>query len=596
MKPPDQDDTLPVCQIEERAFGAQTASDRLPTRQEAALPDPKAILNSIGEVIYDWNLDSDQIVWGPNACDVLGLADIEALSTGRDYGAYLAPESQASRFEAISSSRKRDNGSGVAYQVTYGLAIHKATKPIVWVEDTGRWFAGSTGRPARAHGIIRVVTEQYEAIRQSARLSQIDTLTGAVNRSNFIEQTGAALAEAGQPAVAILIASIENLPLLNQTYGYGVGDELIATMAAKIHEQMRARDVLARYGGHKFAMLLRSCDSERMAVAAERFLSVAQSGPFPTSVGNLAVSMRIGGVAASAESRHTQSLLHRAEEALDYARLSDTALFAAYEPNRLGNTPHDHQHHVSMDIIAALDEQRLILAAQPIVTASTGELAFYEGLMRIRGTDGHLIGPAAVLPVAETTGLVRLIDQRMLELAAARLVQDPGLHLSINASSATIHAPRWPDGLKAICQAYPDIATRLTIEMTETCAIADLDATRQAIAAMKSCGVKVAMDDFGAGHTSFRSLRALDIDLLKIDGAFVQNLPRSADDRFFVRTLLDLARHLGIKTVAEWVEDAETARILADWGIDYLQGFYYGEAEIQEQDQRTNQPIPQAPL
>jgi EAL domain-containing protein (putative c-di-GMP-specific phosphodiesterase class I) len=96
---------------------------------------------------------------------------------------------------------------------------------------------------------------------------------------------------------------------------------------------------------------------------------------------------------------------------------------------------------------------------------------------------------------------------------------------------------------------------------------------------MQSCGVKVAMDDFGSGHTSFRNLRSLRVDLLKIDGAFIQNLARSKDDRFFVRTLIDLARHLEIQTVAEWVEDAASASILTEWGVDYLQGNYFGEPQ-----------------
>jgi diguanylate cyclase (GGDEF)-like protein len=546
------------------------------------LPDPKAILNSIGEVVYDWDLASDQIVWGPNAADVLGLDDIESLSTGRGYGGFLAPESPSSRFETITDTSKRDNGSGVAYQVTYGLTFKTSGKPMMWVEDTGRWFAGTNGRPARAHGIIRIVTEQYEAERVLVQLSRVDKLTGAINRSYFIEQASLLLAGTGPnaPDIAVLIACIENLPFVNQTYGYAIGDELIAMTAEKIREKMRGKDILARYGGNKFAMLLQACNAERMNIAVERFLSAVESTPLPTSAGPLSVSIRIGGIAASGHNRSPQNLLHRAEEALDCARQPASEHFVAYEPSRDSKNSHSQARHISVEIISALDEQRLVLAAQPIIAAADGKLAFYEGLMRIKSEDGHTIGPTAIMPVAEKTGLVRLIDQRMLELAAALLVQDPMLKLAINASGATIHTPHWPDKLKAVCQAFPNIATRLTIEITETCAIANIDATQRAVAAIKSCGVKVAMDDFGAGHTSFRSLRALDIDLLKIDGAFVQNLSRSADDRFFVRTLLDLARHLEIPTVAEWVEDAETAQILRDWGVDYLQGFYLGEAEV----------------
>ncbi len=124
------------------------------------------------------------------------------------------------------------------------------------------------------------------------------------------------------------------------------------------------------------------------------------------------------------------------------------------------------------------------------------------------------------------------------------------------------------------------MASRLTVEITETCAIEDIEATRRAITAMKALGVKVAMDDFGAGHTSFRNLRGLSFDLLKIDGAFVQNLARSADDRFFVRTLVDLAHHLAIPIVAEWVEDAETAELLTSWGVDYFQGNFFGRQAL----------------
>jgi len=562
----------------------ETVDRHLTQGSSRPLPDPKAILNSIGEVVYDWNLASDQIVWGPNACDVLGLNDIEPLCSGRGYGEFLAPESPASRFETVTAASKWDNGSGVPYQVTYGLVFNPEQKPI-WVEDTGRWFGGPNGRPAKAHGIIRVVTEQYESERRLMQLSRVDKLTGAVNRPYFIEQAGSLLETGGAhaPDLAILIACIDNLPFINQTYGYAIGDELIAATAEKISEKMRGKDILARYGGNKFAMLLQSCDADRMAVAVERFLAAVHEAPLPCSAGSLPVSIRIGGVATSSTSRSPQSLLHQAEEALDCARQPGSPHFVAYEHSRAGYQAHNETRHISTEIISALDDQRLILAAQPVIKSATGKVDFYEGLMRIKTRDGHLIGPAAILPIAEKTGLVRLIDQRMLELAAASLVQDPTLKLAINASGATIHTPNWPDKLKAVCQAFPNIAPRLTIEITETCAIADVNATQRTIAAIKSCGVQVAMDDFGSGHTSFRSLRALDIDLLKIDGAFVQNLARSADDRFFVRTLLELAQHLQIPTVAEWVEDAETAEILKDWGVDFLQGYYFGDAKTLDQ-------------
>ena len=173
---------------------------------------------------------------------------------------------------------------------------------------------------------------------------------------------------------------------------------------------------------------------------------------------------------------------------------------------------------------------------------------------------------------------MQLLDQRVLELSLQKLADNPGLHLSINVSSATAHDPEWLPRAQAALGAHPGVADRLIVEITETCAIEDIEAARRVIANIKSLGAKVAMDDFGAGHTSFRNLRLLNVDLLKIDGAFVQNVATSPDDRFFVRTLIDLARHLGIPTVAEWVENQETVSLLKEWGVDYFQGAFFGQA------------------
>ena len=198
--------------------------------------------------------------------------------------------------------------------------------------------------------------------------------------------------------------------------------------------------------------------------------------------------------------------------------------------------------------------------------------------MRVHRADGTLMPASQIVPLIEKLGFVQLLDHRVLELAVAALVEDPALSLSMNVSSATAHHPDWIGALGGHLAAQPTVARRLIVELTETCAIEDLEATRHSIAATRALGVRVAIDDFGSGHTSFRHLRDLNVDLVKIDGAFVQNLGRSTDDRFFVRTLVDLARHLGVGIVAEWVQDEETARMLEGWGIEYLQGELFGEA------------------
>src|SRR4051794_6272273 len=179
--------------------------------------------------------------------------------------------------------------------------------------------------------------------------------------------------------------------------------------------------------------------------------------------------------------------------------------------------------------------------------------------------------------------MMPLLDARVLELATEHLARHPDARLSINVSPTTIESSEWLATLAARLGARPGVESRLIVEVVETAAVRDPEATRGRLDAMKALGVAIAIDDFGAGHTSFRYLRSFPVDLLKIDGAFVQNLARSADDRFLARTLVDLAHHLGIPTVAEWVEDEPTARMLADWGIDYLQGNHCGAPVLADQ-------------
>jgi EAL domain-containing protein (putative c-di-GMP-specific phosphodiesterase class I) len=205
---------------------------------------------------------------------------------------------------------------------------------------------------------------------------------------------------------------------------------------------------------------------------------------------------------------------------------------------------------------------------------------FEEALMRLRQDDGKFLGPAAVIPVAEKHGLIELLDERVLELTLDALLAEPARRLSMNISIATLRAPDWLDRLTGHLSVRPGASERLTIEIVETQAIADLEGTARILRRMKDLGLRIAMDDFGAGYTSFRNLRGLCVDLVKIDGAFIQNLARSVDDRFFVRTLAGLAKHLKIETVAEWVEDSEAIALLTEWGVDYLQGHAIGRAEV----------------
>jgi EAL domain-containing protein (putative c-di-GMP-specific phosphodiesterase class I) len=176
---------------------------------------------------------------------------------------------------------------------------------------------------------------------------------------------------------------------------------------------------------------------------------------------------------------------------------------------------------------------------------------------------------------------VHLLDRRVLELATNTLAVCPDIRLAVNVSMETVKDPVWAEGYLAHLRANPSLVRRITVELTETQVIDAIDASIEFVAELKDLGASFAIDDFGAGYTSFRNLKALDIDTLKIDGSFVTGVASSRENQLFVRTLLDLARNFGMKTVAEWVDNEADAMLLKGLGVDFLQGYLIGKPETQ---------------
>ena len=545
-----------------------------------ASPEPRDILNSINAVVYDWDIGSDCLSWGANVGDVLVGFTPRSLATGAAFTKLLTPNSETSRFLAIKNSDAADEGFGVPYRAVYGLLRH-GRDPIA-VEDLGRWFAGADGRAARAHGVLRLIAT-HEYGRQTAAFSaQRDPLTGAFNRGHLIGAINALCAQQGRSPVsfAVLVLAIGGLADINQIDGYDVADEVIAQVAKVIANSIRSADSLARYAGGKFAIVLAGCDSAQAVIAARRILRAVGEEPVATTARDIRVSVRIGAALAPRNGRNAHALLERAEEACDFACQSAGERYVLYSTSIALDEARARASAQADEIVSALNQRRVVLAYQPIVPASVNGVAFCEALLRVRSADGGVISPSDLLPAAEKLGLIVQLDQRVLELALERMAQEPALRVSVNVSAATLRDPEWIDRFTQALALHPGAAERLIVEVIETVAIADVEATIALLKRVKALGVKIAMDDFGSGHTSFKNLRGLGVDIVKIDGAFVQNIARSADDRFFVRTLIDLARHLGIETVAEWVEDDEAMRLLTGWGVDYLQGHFFGQAEI----------------
>jgi len=559
------------------------------------VPQASTILASLGQAAFVWDIANDTIAWTDHAASVFPDIPASALASGAEFSKLIEPL-RSIRTDALGHSPPTRGGDGTPYRIEYGVRTSTAA-PVLWIEESGCWFAGPDGKPARAQGIVRINNERHARDEQLLRLARHDPLTGELNRTHLIASLAEAIEEAARfrASFAFMLIGVDHLARINDAFGFDVADAVISEIGRRIRSRLRGGDVLGRFSGNKFGLILKNCTVDDINVAAERFLAGIRDEVVPTKSGPVSVTASIGAVSVPRYARNADDAINRAQETLDMAKRRRAGSFSLWRPNAERDAQRRVNIRVTDEIVTALNERRIVMAYEPVVEAASREAAFYECLVRMDQGDGQVLLAPDIVPVAEKLGLIRLVDHRVLELVVAELAASPNVQLSLNISPDTTMDPDWSASIESLMRAHPGVAERLIVEITETVAIHDIDDVRGFVTRLKNFGSRIAIDDFGAGYTSFRNLRKLGVDIVKIDGAFVQNLTRSADDRAFVQTLIDLARRLEIKTVAEWVQDEESALLLRDWGCDYIQGRLIGLASSERPwGGRTEAALPAA--
>jgi diguanylate cyclase (GGDEF)-like protein len=560
-----------------------------------SVPQASTILASLGQAAFVWDIATDAIVWSDHFTLVFPDIPAASLASGVEFSKLIEPV-RSIRSDTLGHSPSAGRGEGAPYRIEYGVRT-STSAPVLWLEESGCWFAGADGKPARVQGVVRVNNERHARDEQLVRLSRHDPLTGELNRTHLVASLAEAIEEATRirSSFAFMLIGIDHLARINDAFGFDVADAVISEVATRLRARLRSGDLLGRFSGNKFGLILKNCTVDDINIAAERFLAGIRDDVVPTKSGPVSVTASIGAVNVPRYARNADEAINRAHETLDMAKRRRAGSFSLWRPNVERDAQRRVNIRVTDEIVTALNERRIVMAFEPVVEARSRAAAFYECLVRMEQDDGQVLLAPDIVPVAEKLGLIRLVDHRVLELVVAELAAAPNVQLSLNISPDTTMDPDWWASIESLMRAHPGVAERLIVEITETVAIQDIDDVRGFVTRLKNFGSRIAIDDFGAGYTSFRNLRKLGVDIVKIDGAFVQNIARSADDRAFVQTLIDLARRLQIKTVAEWVQDDESAGMLRDWGCDYIQGRLIGLASSQRPwDTRAEAALPAA--
>ncbi|MGZ6009302.1 MAG: putative bifunctional diguanylate cyclase/phosphodiesterase, partial [Rhizomicrobium sp.] len=435
----------------------------------------------------------------------------------------------------------------------------------------------------RLSGLVRVTTEKQRDLQRLTYLATRDELTGHLNRNSLRAELTQTIekANAEDRTCAFLVASIDRLAMINDGYGFDAGDEVIVAIGERLSRTLRSSDVIGRTAGNKFGVILRNCKEREIAIVGERLRAAVRSSVVDTRCGKVSATCSVGAVWLPSGAASSQQAMLRAEESLERARSAGRDGFTVYEKSPQREGARLRMMAIADEVMSALDDNRLLLAYQPIIDAADRKIVKYEALLRMMRKDGSIATAGYFVPAAEQLGIVGLIDRRAVEMAVTTLRANPGVKLGVNVSGTAAGNPAWLNSFVDFVRANNDVASRLNVELTETAALNHFEENAQFVSQLREMGCTVAIDDFGAGYTSFRNLQMLHVDMVKIDGSFVKGLSSSPENQVFVRTLVGLAKNFNLNTVAEWVESEEDAQLLHSMGVDYFQGFFFGEPELQ---------------
>jgi diguanylate cyclase (GGDEF)-like protein len=552
-------------------------ADRMETlRAVEAVERLTLAVTGAGIVTFSWTIADDKIVWDGRTEILPNQHGTERIDRGRTLLGFASNEGRA-RLTQVIQSTSRDASH---FDIDIELASAMGS---IWFVMLGTRIPDAGGKTERLVGAMREITERRREQQRLNYLATRDELTGQLNRNSLRAELAQAIdkAKAEERHCAFLVASIDRLAMINDTYGFDAADEVIVAVGERLARTLRSTDVIGRTAGNKFGVILGNCSERELALVADRLRAAVRDRVIDTRCGMVSATSSVGAVLLPQGASSSQEAMLRAEETLVRARSAGRDGFAVYAKSPQLETARLRLMGIGDDVVAALKDERLVFAFQPIVDAKTRVATHHECLLRMRRADGRIASAGEFIPAAEQLGLVRLVDRRALEMAIAALHAHPTIVLGVNVSGTTAGDPAWLKSFIDYVRANATVAKRMIVELTETAALHHFEENAQFVSQLRELGCRVAIDDFGAGYTSFRNLQMLRVDMVKIDGSYVQGLVSSPDNQIFVRTLVDLAKNFNLKTVAEWVNTADEAALLESFGVDYFQGYHFGQPVLE---------------
>jgi diguanylate cyclase (GGDEF)-like protein len=435
-------------------------------------------------------------------------------------------------------------------------------------------LAGSDGRPEAWISHCIDVSKRRFAEEELSWQANHDALTGLPNRELFLERLSGAIGREGQ--VAVLLVDLDDFKVVNDSLGHGAGDRLLSGVAERLCRVLRPGDVIARFGGDEFTVLLPGIASEDYALQVARRLADALREPLVLDGERRYVTASIGVSFSAPSEDDPHALLRDADAAMYRAKETGKSRYEVFDDSMRERAM--ERLELESGLRHALDDGELRLVYQPLVTLDDGRVTGVEALLRWDHPIFGLVAPLRFVALAERNGLIIPIGAWVLQEACHQLAAwgHDALSMSVNVSARQLGSTDLVDVVRAVLEDSGVEPRRLCLEITETAMMADPAAIGETLAALKALGVRLAVDDFGVGHASLRQLRALlPVDTLKIDKSFVDGITKDADDAAIVEGVVRLAHSLGLQAVAEGVETAEQVAMLRGFSCQTGQGYHF---------------------
>jgi diguanylate cyclase (GGDEF)-like protein len=537
-----------------------------------------ANLNAIGDALFTWDIRLDAWTWHFIPDGLAGFVDMTVVTNNGALNRIIDQNDVAIRLDTLSEHLRKK----VPFHCEYRL-VGKAGERR-WFEEVATTEFDNAGRPLILRGVIRDITHRKQSDTNLNRLANYDDLTGIYNRFRLKEMLQHAMLFTQRYAMegAFMLVGIDKLSLLNEAFGYQTGDAIVTNLSKRLSHCLRASDVMGRVEGDRLGLILQQCNRAEAEQAAARFLEAVSDAAVETPTGPLHTTISIGIVMFPECAKDASDCMNYAEVALYKAKQSGRNCSVMYSFSEAQSKERQQLMTIGEEIRRAIRNDALCLAYQPLYARDDHSIKGYEALLRLRRDNGSIMAAGEFITVAEELGLIKQLDFAVMELVVKELINAPDITMAFNVSGLTAGDPRWYDTLRPLIQGKPELAQRMIVEITETVAIDCSRETVQFVRALRDLGCHVAIDDFGAGHTSFKQLSALPVDYMKIDGAFVRSLNENPVNRLFIKTLLELARGLNLTTVAEGIETEEHLKWLEDEGVDLLQGYYFAKPTLEK--------------